>query len=274
MTEPTDQDLVQAARQGDNAALERLLVRQQPRVYRFGMKLCRDAEDASDVLQETLLAMARSIHDFRGASSVSTWLYAIARSFCIKKRRRSKFAPESVHSLDAITELERQRLEDRSPAPDQHLAARELAAALEGAIASLDPKYREVLVLRDVEGLGAAEVAEVLGLSVEAVKSRLHRARAAVRDRVAPLLGLRVGPPPAGCPDIATVLSRHLEGDLSPAQCGEMEKHLEGCARCRDGCEALKLTLALCREAPAPALPEEVKRSVQVALRRFLGQAS
>jgi RNA polymerase sigma-70 factor (ECF subfamily) len=274
MIEPTDLELVQAARQGDRAAIERLLVRHQPRVYRFGLKLCRHAEDAGDVLQETLLAMARSIHDFRGASSVSTWVYAIARSFCIKKRRRSKFAPEALQSLDALPEAERGRLVDPSPAPDQRLTAGELAAALHGAVAALEPKYREVFLLRDVEGLAAAEVAEVLGLSVEAVKSRLHRARAAVRDRVTPALGIREQPPAAGCPDIAAVLSRHLEGDLSPAQCGEMEKHLEGCGRCRGGCEALKRTLALCREAPAPALPEDVKRSVQVALRRFLGQAS
>jgi RNA polymerase sigma-70 factor (ECF subfamily) len=274
MSEPTDLELVEAARQGDTAAIEQLLLRQQPRVYRFGMTLCRDPEDARDVLQDTLFAMARSIRDFRGASSVSTWLFAIARSFCVKKRRRSKFAPEALQSLDALPEAERRRLTDPSPAPDLRLTARELAAALDGAVASLEPKYREVFLLREIEGLAAAEVAEVLGLSVEAVKSRLHRARAAVRDQVVPLLGLRKEPPPTGCPDIAAVMSRHLEGELSPAQCGEMEKHLEGCGRCRGDCEALKRTLALCREAPAPVLPEEVRRSVQVALRRFLEQAS
>ena len=65
------------------------------------MRMCRAEEDAKDVLQETLLAAARTLPDFRGASSVSTWLYTIARSFCIKQRRRSKFAPEAVESLDA-----------------------------------------------------------------------------------------------------------------------------------------------------------------------------
>ena len=87
-----DEDLLAAARAGDRAALERLLTAQQKRVFRFGLKMCGTEEDAKDVLQETLLAAARGIRDFRGASSVSTWLYTIARSFCIKRRRRGKHA--------------------------------------------------------------------------------------------------------------------------------------------------------------------------------------
>src|SRR5512145_2588145 len=99
--ETTDQDLLAGAQRGDPKALDDLLQRHQRRVYRFGLKMCRDPEDAKDVLQDTLIAAARSIRDFRGASSVSTWLYTIARSFCIKRRRRSKFAPEHEESLDA-----------------------------------------------------------------------------------------------------------------------------------------------------------------------------
>src|SRR6187397_3346990 len=97
---------------GDRQALEALLERHQAQVYRFGMKMCRDPEDAADVLQDTLFAMARGVRDFRGASSLSTWLYTIARSFCIKKRRRSKFAPAAERSLDSDVELEAARLAD------------------------------------------------------------------------------------------------------------------------------------------------------------------
>src|SRR6478735_3258483 len=92
--------LLERSRQGDNKALEELLSRHQAQVYRFGMKMCRNPEDAQDVLQETLLAMARSVRDFKGASSVSTWLYKIARSFCIKKRRKRKAAPSVIASLE------------------------------------------------------------------------------------------------------------------------------------------------------------------------------
>src|SRR4029453_8223410 len=90
MGSDTDADLLDSARAGNPDALERLLARHQAQVYRFGMKMCRDPEDARDVLQDTLLAMARSVRDFRGASSISTWLYTIARSFCIKKRRAER----------------------------------------------------------------------------------------------------------------------------------------------------------------------------------------
>src|SRR5690606_26401769 len=124
-TTMSDDALLEAARAGDRAALETLLVRHQGAVYRFGLKMCRDPEDAEDVLQETLLAMARGVGDFRGASSISTWLYTVARSFCIKKRRRSKFAPHET-SLDAGAATEAGRLADPARAPDDALAGKQV----------------------------------------------------------------------------------------------------------------------------------------------------
>jgi RNA polymerase sigma-70 factor (ECF subfamily) len=272
MTEPNDQTLLDAARSGDRAALERLLTRHQSRVYRFGLKMCRDPEDAKDVLQETLLAVARNVKDFRGASSVSTWLYTIARSFCIKKRRRSKFAPEHEESLDSGPEGEAAQLADPGRGPDESLAGRQIEAALEQAIGALDPMYREVLLLRDVEGLTAPEVGEVLGLTVEAVKSRLHRARVAVRERVAPLLGVPEPAVPlaAACPDVVSLFSRHLEGEISTDVCADMERHLAACPRCRSRCDSLQRTLVLCRSSPAPEVPAPVQKGVRDALKRFL----
>jgi RNA polymerase sigma-70 factor (ECF subfamily) len=161
--------------------------------------MCRDDEDAADVLQETLLAAARTLPDFRGASSVSTCLYTIARSYCIKKRRTSKFAPAALESLDQQAD-QGDDVADPDRSPEEAAAGRQLQAALDTAIGSLEPMYREVLVLRDVKGLPAADVAETLGISVDAVKSRLHRARMAVRERVAPVLGLGAdGTPAPGC---------------------------------------------------------------------------
>jgi RNA polymerase sigma-70 factor (ECF subfamily) len=272
----TDQDLLDAVRGGDRRALERLLARHQSQIYRFGAKMCRDEEDAKDVLQETMIAAARTIPEFRGTSAVSTWLYAIARSFCIKKRRTSKFAPERIDSLEAHAE-QAAEVADTRRTPEEDVAGRQLQIALEKAIAELDPMYREVLALRDVEGLSAAEVAEVMGLSVEAVKSRLHRARTSVRERIAPLLGMAVpgGAPPAapgpGCQDVVQLFSRRLEGEIDAGACAELEKHLQECAACRGRCETLRTTLALCRQAGATAaVPAHVERSVREALRRFL----
>jgi RNA polymerase sigma-70 factor (ECF subfamily) len=275
VTPETDRDLLDAVRRGDRRALERLLARHQPAIFRFGAKMCRDEEDAKDVVQETMLAAARTIPDFRGSSAVSTWLYAIARSFCIKKRRTSKFAPDRVESLEAHAE-QAAEIADQRRTPEEDAAGRQIQAALDDAIASLEPMYREVIALRDVEGLSAAEVAEVMGLTVEAVKSRLHRARAAVRERVAPLLA-----PPApgeaaaalgpGCQDVVDAFSRRLEGDIDPNACAELESHLERCGVCRGKCDTLRATLALCRQAgTVAAVPAHVERSVREALRRFL----
>jgi RNA polymerase sigma-70 factor, ECF subfamily len=181
-----DDALVRAARDGDADALDALLKQYQPHVYRFGIRMCRDPQDAQDVLQETLFAAARTLRGFRGASTVSTWLFTIARSFCIKQRRRSIHAPDVVSLETGARQVGEAR--DKAADPERDLADRELGAALESAIAALEPQYREILLLRDVEGLSAAEVGKVTGLSVAAVKSRLHRARAAVRDGLGPLL--------------------------------------------------------------------------------------
>jgi RNA polymerase sigma-70 factor (ECF subfamily) len=267
----TDRALLDAARAGDETALEELLRRHQARIYRFGVKMCRDPEDASDVLQDTLLAMARGIRDFRGASSLSTWLYAITRSFCIKKRRRSRFAPAAEESLEGMPDAERDRLADPRRGPEDDLAGLEVRQALDRAIRTLAPMYREVLLLRDVEGLSAAEAAEVLQLGVDAVKSRLHRARLAVREALGPVVGPPLPAPAAGCPDVLGTFSRHLEGEIGADVCARMEAHLQQCSRCRSACDTLKQTLALCRDAATPAVPADVQDAVRVAIRSFLG---
>ena len=275
MTEAaSDEHLLAIARAGDKQALETLLERHQAQVYRFGMKMCRDPEDAKDVLQDTLLAMARGVRDFRGASSISTWLYTIARSFCIKKRRRSKFAPEAERSLDTDLAGEVKRLAAPGESLDDAMAGKQVERALEEAIVGLDPMYREVLLLRDVEGLTAPEVAEVVGVSVQAVKSRLHRARLSVREHVAPLLGVEPAAPASGtCPDVLTTFSQHLEDEISADLCAEMERHLEACGRCRGACDSLKRTLALCRiSGPSVEVPAAVQASVKKALRNFLAE--
>lgn len=277
MRDEPDKLLLERARAGGAQAIEALLERHQPQVYRFVMKMCRDPEDAKEVLQDTLLAMARGIRDFRGASSISTWLYTIARSFCIKKRRRSKLVPEDDGSLDAETTANGRQLADPADSPDEALAGKQVQHALHQAIRSLEPMYREVLLLRDVEGLTAPEVAEVVGVSVQAVKSRLHRARLSVRAQVAPLLGIPTDSPvaPGTCPDILTLFSQHIEDEISTELCATMERHLQACERCRGTCDSLKRTLALCRtSSPAAEVPASIRASVRVALQAFLAESA
>ena len=270
----SDDELLAAARQGDTAALETLLVRYQPHLYRFGLRMCGNVEDAGDVAQESLISMARSVRGFRGDASVSSWLYTIARRFCIKKRRRSKFAPAREESLDEPTTDVARHLADPGLNPERAATNRELATALTRAIDALETSQREVLVLRDVEGLSAPEVARVLGMSVEAVKSRLHRARVAVRQELAPALGRPGIAPPRGalCPDVLTLFSQHLEGEIDPKVCATMEAHLAQCHHCHAACESLKRTLAICRQLPTPDVPASLAASVKTAIHAFLDQ--
>ena len=269
-----DEDVLSKAREGDRDALARLLGQHQQRLLRFGMKMCGREEDAQDVLQETFIAAARTIRDFRGASSVSTWLYTIARSFCLKRHRGERSTAGRAEPLDAGSGAH--DVVDSRDGPEEAAASKQLRAALQRAISALDPMYREVLVLRDVEGLSAAEVAEIVNVSVDAVKSRLHRARIAVRQQLAPLLGI---PEPAAaapasatekaCPDVVELFSRHLEGEISDGVCSALEEHLRQCDRCRARCDSLRATLNLCSQS-GQELPVRVERSVRDALRRFI----
>lgn len=263
---PSDEALLAALHAGDDQALARLLERHAPAVYRFGARMCRDPEDAKDVVQDTLLAAARGLRDFRGGSTLSTWLFTIARSFCIKKHRRRAGEPEHVVALDSD---EGRAVAAPAPAPDETAADKEIGAALEDAIQALEPAYREVLVLRDVEGLTAPEVASVLGIGVDAVKSRLHRARSAVRERLAPMLAPREEPAAASdCTDVVPMLSRYLEGEIGAMECAAMEKHVAGCPRCAGRCDALRRTLALCSaSAREGTVPPDVQEMVRRALR-------
>jgi RNA polymerase sigma-70 factor (ECF subfamily) len=248
--DPFDEALLTAAQRGERAALEQLLSRVERLVYRFGLRMCRNEDDASEVLQQTLLAMAQNVGDFREQSSLATWLYTIARSFCLKAHR----GPAAVaHPLDPLA-----------------VTVADLERAVDDAIAGLGPEFREVLLLRDAEGLTAPEVATVLGLGVESVKSRLHRARLALRQRVAPLVAPETVTAAPGCPDVAALFSRHLEDDLAADVYATMERHLEGCARCRATCESLRTVLARCRRSSADGVPPEVQRRVRVALQEFL----
>jgi RNA polymerase sigma-70 factor (ECF subfamily) len=278
VTSPGEAGLLDAARAGNAQALEELLERHEPRLYRFARRLCRNPADAEDVLQESLLAAARGIGGFRGASSLSTWLYTIARSHCIKTYRRRRSAPMEI-SLEAEEAALAREHPDPAPDPEATLRARRLEAALERALARLDRPYREVLILRDVEGLTAPEVATVTGLSIAAVKSRLHRARARVREEMAPLLAPRGEPVVEAesdrpCPDVIRLFSRYLEGDISPRTCARMEKHLAACPRCRASCDTLRSALETCRAAPTPKVPPALQEKVRTAIRQVVAPAA
>jgi len=200
---PDDQALIAASQRGDAAALDALARKHQARVYGFAMRMCRNVEDAKDILQDTFLGMVRSIRDFRAESAFSTWLFRIASNACLKKRRRGVHDPTPAQELSLDALMPRPDADGRPPEiPDwsedaeRALLRGELGGKLEAAIALLPREYRIVLLLRDVEGLSAEQTAEALDLSVAAVKSRLHRARVFVRRELAGYFQ-EAGTPPA-----------------------------------------------------------------------------
>jgi RNA polymerase sigma-70 factor (ECF subfamily) len=244
--------LIEAARRGDRGAIDELLARYEQSIYRFGLRMCGDEESARDVLQETMLAAFRHLPGFRADAKLSTWLYQIARSFCIKERRGER----PMTALD-------ERLPDPSASPDRQAHAHRIGEALASAIAALPDEQREVLVLRDVEGLSADEAAHVVGIEVGALKSRLHRARMALREHLVGVLDAREVEP---CVELAHELSAYAASDIDQATCMKIEAHLARCARCAGACDALRRSVSLCRSLPGDHVPGPVRDAVRAAI--------
>jgi RNA polymerase sigma-70 factor (ECF subfamily) len=257
--ERSDAELLEAVRGGDADALEALLRRHQDRIFRFGMRMCRDREDAREVVQDTMLAVARSAARFRGDASFASWLFTIARNACAKHRRKAAGEPESFEAIDAATV-------HASASPEREIEQRRFEHALEHAIAELAPKVREVFLLRDVEGLSAKEVATATGLTVAAVKSRLHRARLDLRARLQP----QIEPPASTCPDVLHALSEHTEGDLDPSACRTLEAHVAECPSCAARCDGLRGILAACAALPAAPVPDAIAAAIRSGIRTAL----
>ncbi len=173
MNSAVSDHLLEAAQRGDPRALEDLLRLHRETVFRYGLRFCRSTEDTEDAVQETLWAAARYIRSFRRASTITTWLFTIVRNNCHRLGPLHQHHYESIDLADALP--------SPVPSPDDELANQEVRRVLAHALARLEPAHREVLLLRDVEGLTAPEAAERLGLGIQALKSRLHRAREALR---------------------------------------------------------------------------------------------
>lgn len=174
----SDPALVERARAGDRAAFEALVRRYADRLYAVVLRFLADSDEAQEATQEAFLRAWRSIGRFEGRSQFFTWLYRIGINEA--KRRAERRAPATV-SLDdePIPEAP-----DWTEAPETRLGQRDLRRVLEEAIRALPVAYRAPIILRDVEGLTTREAAEIMDLGEAAFKSRLHRARLAVRRAV------------------------------------------------------------------------------------------
>lgn len=169
-----DADLIAAAARGDRAAFETLVLRHQAAVFRFARAIARSDAEAEDVLQEAFLGAWRGAASFRGESAVRSWLFTIARNAALRHGRRRAGEPAEMEPLDILGE--RAGWGDAHD-PEALAIRRESRETLERALASLADDDREIVLLRDVEGLSGEETAGVLQIGLPAMKSRLHRAR-------------------------------------------------------------------------------------------------
>ena len=181
-----DAALIEAINSGQQNLYYDLVKRYERKLYNFGLRVCWDVRDAEDLVQETFLNVFRYIKYFRYETKFKNWLYKIASSVCIKKKRKSKFAPERELSLDEFLPKEDSRvpteLPDWASAPVDQLLNQEVSDTLKQAITSLPEKYRVVIALRDLEGFSTAETAQILNLTASNVKVRLHRGRLFLRE--------------------------------------------------------------------------------------------
>lgn len=181
-----DTVLIEQFTKGCQASFEELISRYETKVHNLAMRLTRNAEDAEEVLQDVFVTVYRKIEGFEGKAKFSSWLYRITVNAAFMKLRKRK-QDQSVSLDDMLPHLQNKAVTQKNAfgAHSDSLAINnEIRTSLEGAINRLPEDYRAVFILRDIDGLSNKEVGEILGLSIPAVKSRLHRSRLMLRKRL------------------------------------------------------------------------------------------
>jgi len=184
-------ELAAALLNGEPGAFDEFVEHFRSKVFGYSWMMCGQREDAEEVAQEALLRAFESFSQLRDPRSVRSWIFRIAKNACLMKRRKSAFAPERELSLDEFlpaseSEGEHRHIEiaDWSSLPEDALLNAELRREIHRAITELPESYRAVVLLRDVEELSTEETAQILDLSVDVVKTRLHRGRLAIRRKL------------------------------------------------------------------------------------------
>lgn len=190
--------LVERLKERDEAAFNQFVLLYQQRVYSLLARMLGNREEARDVAQDVFLAVFKNIDSFRGDAKLSTWLYRVAVNHC--KNRIKMLDRRSARKHDVIDEVREGAVSDggvlggRPARPDEAAQGNELERAVRKALASLDEEHRSLIVLRDLEGLAYEEIVTITGLPDGTVKSRLHRARAALKEAVEKSVGWKITP--------------------------------------------------------------------------------
>ena len=182
----TEAELIRQSCAGSIDAFEQLILLYEKRVYTIAYKYMGNHEDANDMAQESLIKAYQSIGSFRGDAAFGTWLCKITANRCLDELRKRK--KMQITSLEDTLELEegsvKKELESPAATPEEHAVQRETAAYMQMLIGKLKEEYRTVIVLREIEGYGYEDIADMLSCSVGTVKSRISRARQHLRERI------------------------------------------------------------------------------------------
>ena len=176
---------------GDAQAFDRFVEHFRAKIFHYSWLMCGHREDAEEVAQDTLLKVFENFGQLREPERVRPWVFRIARNACLMKRRKSVFAPSQELSLDDfLPAMDREgghgklQIADWSGLPDRQILQSEMKQVLDQSIGALPENYKSVILLRDVEELSTLETAQLLDLTEDVVKTRLHRARLAVRQKL------------------------------------------------------------------------------------------
>jgi len=187
----SETELARAVLAGETNAFERFVEHFRSKVFHYSWLMCGQREDAEEVAQETLLKVFQNFDQLRDPTHVRSWVFRIAKNACLMKRRKSVFAPERELSLEQFMPTKtdepgemRIQIADWSALPDQQVLQSEVKDVIERAISQLPESYRSVILLRDIEELSTLETAQILDISEDNVKMRLHRARLALRQKI------------------------------------------------------------------------------------------
>ena len=249
----------------DPAAIDRALSLLQKTVFSFSMKVCGHREDAEDTMQDVLFKSLPHLRKIENPQALAVWLYKVTRNRCWMSRRKGRFAPEHMLSLDELmpepAELEA-LLHSAAHSPEAQAISQQNSERLHEAVLRIPAKYRLILVLHDMEELSAAEVAKITGLQEGTVRVRLHRARLFVRRELAALTSGTARPArrskrallrrPLDCKQIFAELSDYMDGTLDEAACARFQSHIQGCAPCVAFLQDLSRAVERCRTSEAP----------------------
>ncbi|MDD3471996.1 MAG: sigma-70 family RNA polymerase sigma factor [Syntrophaceae bacterium] len=187
-----DEELVTRCNRGDSEAFNQLVLKYQKKVFNVAYRFVGDQEEANDLAQEIFAAAYQNLKKFRGDSKFSTWLFQIATNRGKNRfkylKRRGFFVNKSSHNNDDDTEGYQRVVPDHTTNPENILSSRQIQKVVQDAIEELEPDHKEIVILRDIEGFSYEEIARMLDLPEGTTKSRLHRARMVIKEKLKKVL--------------------------------------------------------------------------------------